>query len=758
VSIERQTDANGTFAVIAAVDSGITNYSDTSIASGHLYIYRIRALNLAGYSPYSNEAVALVNQLPTCALSSPTNGAVFISPANIPLAATASDSDGTIANVVFYVGGTTNLGYDTNSPYSLTWTNVLHGVYSLTASATDNLGGVTNSAPVIITVSNPPPSVSLSSPTNNQFYFAPAIITISASASDTNGSISKVDFYVGTTNLIGTDTSSPYTMSWTNLITGNYPLTAVATDNEGASSTSSVVNIIVSNTPPTISIVSPTNNALFQSPGIISLAVNANDANGFVAKVGYYYGGTNLIGESTASPFSLIWTNVASGTNSVTAKATDDGGATTISSAITVIINAQPTISITNPVNGATFNAQANVAINAIAADSDGSISKVDFYYGINNLIGSDTSAPYTFTLTNAPSGTYPLTARVSDNRGGVTISTPVTISVGTNLSDIADSYVRDGSSTNINFGTSTTLLVQTNGTPGNNCDTYLKFDLSGVANVSKAQLNIYAAVSANNNTLGVTVCGTSTNWTESGIKWTNRPSLGPIISGTNFSGKSLAWYVLDVGPYLQSQKAAGSNVVSLALHATNTTSANVSINSKEATANQPYLQLFTTNVPPTVSITSPTNYTTYAPATNITITANAADIDGRIYQVQFFQGTTSLGMATNSPFTFTWTNVPPGAYALTAVATDNFGASTASSAIYAIVSSDPNTTDSDGDGIPDGWEALYGFDPTTADWVQSGKRANYGYTLADWLNQVTGVKSGSVSLDNEGNVISVSQ
>jgi hypothetical protein len=76
----------------------------------------------------------------------------------------------------------------------------------------------------------------------------------------------------------------------------------------------------------------------------------------------------------------------------------------------------------------------------------------------------------------------------------------------------------------------------------------------------------------------------------------------------------------------------------------------------------------------------------------------------------------------------------------------------------YLVSHTDPNNPDSDGDGIPDGWSVLLGLNPLTGIGTQSSARANYGYTAADWLNQVSGVKSGAVSLDNEGNVQSVSQ
>jgi hypothetical protein len=70
----------------------------------------------------------------------------------------------------------------------------------------------------------------------------------------------------------------------------------------------------------------------------------------------------------------------------------------------------------------------------------------------------------------------------------------------------------------------------------------------------------------------------------------------------------------------------------------------------------------------------------------------------------------------------------------------------------------DPNNPYSNLDGILDGWDVLLGLNPQTSNVNTSSERANYGYTLADWLDGVTGVKSGSIGLDPEGNVTSVSQ
>src|SRR6185369_12640984 len=99
--------------------------------------------------------------------TSPSNGASFTAPATVTIAASASDSDGSIAQVQFYAGGTL-LGTDTTSPYSLTWSNVAAGSYTLTAKAIDNGGAATVSAPIGMTVSAAPPAGTLPSPWTSQ--------------------------------------------------------------------------------------------------------------------------------------------------------------------------------------------------------------------------------------------------------------------------------------------------------------------------------------------------------------------------------------------------------------------------------------------------------------------------------------------------------------------------------------------------------------------------------------------------------------
>ena len=89
-----------------------------------------------------------------------------------------------------------------------------------------------------------------------------------------------------------------------------------------------------------------------------------------------------------------------------------------------------------------------------------------------------------------------------------------------------------------------------------------------------------------------------------------------------------------------------------------------------------------TINKPPAVAILSPANGSEFKTSSNITVTANAADADGTIKSVEFYNGSTLLGSVTASPYTFTWNNVGAGSYTLTTVATDNLNSKTVSSAI----------------------------------------------------------------------------
>ncbi len=184
---------------------------------------------------------------PTVAIVSPTNGASFTAPANVPITATANDSDGSVTNVAFFDGGTF-LGGTNNTPYTVT-ASLATGSHALTAVATDNLGLSTTSAVVNVTVSvaNTPPSVTLTNPPDNSVFGNTDSVTIGASASDTDGSVTNVQLFNGAV-LLRSFSASPYSFMRPPRAPSRLArirLTAVATDNLGATATSAPVHVIM---------------------------------------------------------------------------------------------------------------------------------------------------------------------------------------------------------------------------------------------------------------------------------------------------------------------------------------------------------------------------------------------------------------------------------------------------------------------------------------------------------------------------------
>jgi len=201
-------------------------------------------------------------------------------------------------------------------------------------------------------------------------------------------------------------------------------------DADGVPSVARMVDVH-GNSPPTVTLTQPADGASFTAPATISLSATASDTDGTVSKVEFFNGVTKL-GEDTTAPFGFTWSGVGAGSYTLTARATDDLGATATSapSRITVgTTNVPPTVSLTFPADGASFPWKPTITVTATAADSDGTVTKVEFLDG-TKILGQDTTAPYAFTWRNVPVGTHVLTARATDNRGAVTTSSVVSITV----------------------------------------------------------------------------------------------------------------------------------------------------------------------------------------------------------------------------------------------------------------------------------------------------------------------------------------
>ena len=189
------------------------------------------------------------------------------------------------------------------------------------------------------------------------------------------------------------------------------------------------------NQPPLVSISSPTKNTGYIAPATITIEANATDSDGTITKVEFYNGQIKL-GEVTKAPYLFKWNNVSDGGYQITAVATDNKNAKTVSSPVTVVvnkpaskINQPPFVRITNPDKGETFKRNESIILEAEALDPDGTISKIEFRIG-NEVVAELSEAPWVFNWQNADTGQYVITVIATDNLGAVSQSAEVAFTV----------------------------------------------------------------------------------------------------------------------------------------------------------------------------------------------------------------------------------------------------------------------------------------------------------------------------------------
>jgi chitodextrinase len=278
------------------------------------------------------------------------------------------------------------------------------------------------------------PTVSLTAPVNNSTVARDSTVSLTATATDSGSSVSKVDYYIDN-SLVGTDTSTPYSFSWntTGVALGAHTLQVKATDAVGNVSSSAVVNVTVADqSGPTVSITAPASGATV-SGSAATVSANASDNIG-VAGVQFKLDGANLGAEDTTAPYSVNWdtTTATSAGHTLTAVARDAAGNNTTSGTISVTVdNAAPTVSITAPTAGSSVSG--TVAVNASAADNAGGsgIAKVEFYVD-GALKSTDTTSPYSFSwdTSTAALGSHSLTAKAYDKATTANTATSSTVNV----------------------------------------------------------------------------------------------------------------------------------------------------------------------------------------------------------------------------------------------------------------------------------------------------------------------------------------
>lgn len=276
---------------------------------------------------------------------------------------------------------------------------------------------------VSVVQGNIPPQVALLSPGELSTFTAPANLTLSATASDSDGTVASVHFFTGST-FLGSVTSQPYDLPVT-LAAGWHQLTVRAIDNFGRSNSTAAVNVLV-NSNRTVS-VGP---GLVFTPSISTVTVG--DTITFTGLASFH----TVTGSGTNEPFcgnssSPVSCDVTFNTVGTFPFHCIPHRAFGMTGQVQVLgPNLRPTATLTSPGNGGVFAAPATVNLAADARDRFGGIRNVRFIRPPSTSLGLITAPPFVLTLNNVAAGSFTYAALVTDDTGLTGTSAPVTISV----------------------------------------------------------------------------------------------------------------------------------------------------------------------------------------------------------------------------------------------------------------------------------------------------------------------------------------
>jgi hypothetical protein len=273
---------------------------------------------------------------------------------------------------------------------------------------------------------NRPPVVSITNPPTGTAVQVPGQITLNSDATDADGQVTKVEYYHGAA-LLGLAVTNPFSLLVDELPSGSYSLTARAYDNHGAFGLSAPITVVV-NTLPAVSLTNPPPASAQATGTALLLGVSASDPDGTVTQVEFYNGPT-LLGTVTNPPFTLNLTNLASGTYTFRAVATDNLDQASTSAPVSFTASLAPNVTLTNPASATMFSHPGQITLGAAASDPDGTVSTVGFFAN-GTLLSQVGGTTFTSQWNNVALGAYAVTAVATDNSGVKQTSAPVNISV----------------------------------------------------------------------------------------------------------------------------------------------------------------------------------------------------------------------------------------------------------------------------------------------------------------------------------------
>jgi trimeric autotransporter adhesin len=281
------------------------------------------------------------------------------------------------------------------------------------------VGGNTIPGMAVFPMTNLPPLVQVLTPTNQTIVRAPAQIPIEVEADSPTG-IARTDIYVNT-NLLLSLAAPRFSTNWiVPKHVGAYVLTAVAYDQFGEFGLSTATRVTVvppsDYVPPTIGIISPSNNVTYPPYSTIPVTASIVAPKSAIEFVLFRLG-TNIVATHTQAPYQIVLTNMQPGTYSVSAELQDEFGIGATNGLVTFFVNSPPRVTLQMPTDGDLIDSGGNLQLVAAATDANDSIDSVTFLSSDTSL-GVARIAPYSLVWSNIPAGHYALQAIAQDSFG----------------------------------------------------------------------------------------------------------------------------------------------------------------------------------------------------------------------------------------------------------------------------------------------------------------------------------------------------
>ncbi|MCH2609359.1 MAG: Ig-like domain-containing protein, partial [Pedosphaera sp.] len=310
------------------------------------------------------------------------------------------------------------------------------------ATVTDNRLSKAVSEPVKITLTtgNLPPVIVSTYPAEGDFVAVPGKFTFEVVAYDPDGDIKSIAvnggaFYPAHGPTYWNENDDGHSvLTDTRWKTGYYPKSSKVkfivdvTDNQDKVTTLDVIFTV--NHAPTVELTAPTAGAEFVSPATISLTANASDnaADGEMRHVDFFANG-ELVGRSTKAPYAHTWEGVEAGEYQITAAVTDRHRQTVETEPITIQVLQGASVALVQPAANIAVKPGGTTRLEADVEAGSAAIAKVEFFKN-DQLIGTDSEAPYALDWAEAEAGVYQVTAKVTDAKGGFAITEAVEAAV----------------------------------------------------------------------------------------------------------------------------------------------------------------------------------------------------------------------------------------------------------------------------------------------------------------------------------------